>query len=82
MNLTKQEKYKAMGKFACFVHRWLVPAAGFVAVSGGGGVSVLGRFVGVGRNGSWRGKLNGNFGSSLYSFGRLRWFACNAFDEL
>ena len=32
MNLTKQEKYKAMGKFAYFVHRWLVPAGGLLFV--------------------------------------------------
>lgn len=32
---------------------------------------MLGRFVGVGRNGSWRGKLDGNFGSSVYAFGGL-----------
>ena len=32
MNLTKQEKYRAMGKFACFVHRWLVPASGLLFV--------------------------------------------------
>ena len=32
MNLTKQEKYKAMGKFACFVHRWPV----WQGVDGGG----------------------------------------------
>ena len=32
MNLTKQEKLSVMGKFACFVHRWLVPAAGLLFV--------------------------------------------------
>ena len=32
MNLTKQEKLAAMGKFACFVHRWLVPASGLLFV--------------------------------------------------
>ena len=32
MNLTKQEKLAAMGKFACFVHRWLVPAGGLLFV--------------------------------------------------
>ena len=32
MNLTKQEKLAVMGKFACFVHRWLVPAAGLLFV--------------------------------------------------
>ena len=32
MKLTKQEKYKAMGKFAYFVHRWLVPAGGLLFV--------------------------------------------------
>ena len=32
MNLKNQEELAAMGKFACFVHRWLVPAAGVLFV--------------------------------------------------
>lgn len=49
MNLTKQEKCKAMGKFAYFVYRWLVPAAGLLFVglaevaSGFGEAELLGR---------------------------------------
>lgn len=32
MNLTKQEKLAVIGKFACFVHCWLVPASGLLFV--------------------------------------------------
>ena len=32
MNLTKQENAEVIGKFACFVHRWLVPASGLLFV--------------------------------------------------
>ena len=46
MNLTKQEKLAAMGKFACFVHRWLVPAGGLLFV-----------IVGLARRSCWESRI-------------------------
>ena len=51
MNLKNQENVEVIGKFACFVHRWLVPAAGVLFVVVGlakvasvfGGAELLGK---------------------------------------